>query len=192
MTSVTENVFRDTSITLTRDGNNESTLYIDYNYEAQAVRFSIYSEDRELVFDKEAHYTYVAARILNELAAEYPGKIKKKQFLPAFDLFFTAVENAVFEQGPLYKTTHCGQCGNHDSGTFRFLCIPAIPDTKLHEGAVELDWDYGCYNNVALAGTVEDTAAEVRDHLERMNELAEFGAVQGVQNALNALTRIGA
>lgn len=208
MSTTAQNLFEDVSVQLTdprtRDAETgeflgkDSTLYIDYNFADKGIRLSIYSDTNspngqfslDIELDKIVTNLATATAVLKQIAADYPGKLKVKSFLPVWDVFFRAVDGAVEITSPVADTDGsdaCEACGTVERNDFTFLYVPAVPDSQLYDASVSLHWEFGCYGGLTVEGALDDVEVEAREILGRMLMLADDDYKPAVKAALAAL-----
>lgn len=171
----------------------ERILYVNYQFEDKSISIGIYDDVtrsyvRETVYVKDYQ---TAESILKEIAKTYPGKVKVKDFLPKWKVFYTAMKDSVFVASQMRETEgSCGTCGDYNTDEFIFMYVPAVPGTGLDEPSLALHWDFGCFGGTKHAGVYEDVVADVTALADRMEGFAEEQYVDNVKTMKEALAKI--
>lgn len=171
----------------------ERIFYANYDFESKAIGFSIFDDvTREYVLKPVWAEDYeTAERILNEIAKTYPKKVKVKDFLPKWKVFYTAMKDSVFVASQMRETEgSCDTCGDYDTDEFIFLYVPAVPGTGLDEPSLALHWDFGCFGGTKYAGVYEDVVDDVTAMADRMEGSAKEQYVSNVKAMKKALAKI--
>lgn len=171
----------------------ERILYTSYLFEDKSISISIFDDiTREYVWKPQYVKDYsTAERIIKEIAKEYPGKVKVKSLLSQWQVFYSAMEDAVFIESPVRDTDgSCGQCDDYNRDEFIFLYVPAVPGTKLDQPSLGLHWDFGCFGGEKWSGEYEEVVEEVTSLTSRMHSSAEDqyrSTIEEVQKTLETV-----
>lgn len=171
----------------------ERIFYANYDFESKSIGFAIFDDvTRKYVFESVWVEDYESAeRLLKEIAKTYPGKIKVKDFLPKWKVFYAAMKDSAFVASQMRETEgSCDSCGDYDTDEFIFLYVPAVPGTGLDEPSLALHWDFGCFGGTKYSGVYEDVVDDVTALADRMEGSAEEQYVDNVRAMKKALTKI--
>lgn len=171
----------------------ERIFYANYDFESKSIGFAIFDDvAREYVLKQVWAEDYESAEtLLMEVAKTYPGKVKTKDFLPKWKVFYAAMKDSVCVESQVTDVDgSCGQCGDYESNEFIFLYVPAVPGTGLDQPSLGLHWDFDCFGGVKHSGTYEDVIDDVKDLAERMESCAEEKYQRNVGKVLKALAKI--
>lgn len=171
----------------------ERIFYANYDFESKSIGFAIFDDvTRKYVLESVWVEDYESAeRLLKEIAKTYPGKIKVKDFLPKWKVFYAAMKDSVFVASKMRETEgSCDSCGDYDTDEFIFLYVPAVPGTGLDEPSLALHWDFGCFGGTKHAGVYEDVVDDVTEMAGRMESFAEEQYMKSVKAMNKALASI--
>lgn len=171
----------------------ERIFYANYDFESKSIGFAIFDDvTRKYVLESVWVEDYESAeRLLKEISKTYPGKIKVKDFLPKWKVFYAAMKDSAFVASQMRETEgSCDTCGDYDTDEFIFLYVPAVPGTGLDEPSLALHWDFGCFGGTKYSGVYEDVVDDVTALADRMEGSAEEQYVDNVRAMKKALTRI--
>jgi hypothetical protein len=171
----------------------ERIFYANYDFESKSIGFSIFDDViREYVLKQVWVEDYESAEtLLMEVAKTYPGKVRTKDFLPKWKVFYTAMKDSVYIESQVTEVDgSCDTCGDYDRDEFIFLYVPAVPGTGLDQPSLALHWEFGCFGGTKFAGVYEDVVDKVTAMAERMEGFAEEQYVNNVKVMKKALAKI--
>lgn len=171
----------------------ERIFYANYIYADKSISIGIFDDiSRKYVMEMTYVKDYATAeRLLKQIAKDYPGKVKLKDFLPKWKIFYTAMENAVEISSPVTDASgSCDSCGNYDTDEFLFLYVPAVPGTDLDEPSLGLHWEFGCYGGRKWAGSYDDAVEGVTEMAGHMEESVQADYKPNVTAVMETLTKL--
>ena len=165
---------------------------VEYDYEDKCVYVTAWDDAAHAqALQAAVKSAPEAEALLAELAAKWGrDNFNPDEFLPLWEDFFRAVENAVTVSTPLTDDEghFCDTCGDYNTNTMDFLLVPAVPGTPLTEDILCVHWEFGCYGGLTAEGKRSAVEEEARDILTKAVSVARKGAYKkALKEALNTL-----